>query len=181
MDLCNANAAFKIVRHADLKRVDNQRRIYSLCPTCGTGVVVPQRVFHTEPPFSHSTSTFAKCILCGQGIFYEDAEIDGEKLVSPIPLTFDETMTFLDKMLVEEDRATLQSSQNPDGIALQYHPTLGQHLRNIWGLWQGSPLARHFKEVHRIEHPDDMSGLILRRYARAKLLTRYQMILAEDD
>lgn len=45
-------------------------------------------------------------------------------------------------------------------VAVAHH-SLGRHLRNEWGLWKDSILLTYFKELG-LQHPDDMSGLILR-------------------
>lgn len=107
----------------------------------------------------------------------------GEKLVIPIPRTLEETVPALDKMLNAEDRASLQTGDREKRyrVATQLHHSLGQHLRNEWGLWTHSPLARHFREVHGIEHPDDMSGKILDHYAEATIPTRYQRLVRDED
>ena len=38
--------------------------------------------------------------------------------------------------------------------------TRGRCLRNAWGLWGGSPLAKFFN-TRGVHHPDDMSGIIM--------------------
>lgn len=38
-------------------------------------------------------------------------------------------------------------------------------MRNNWGLWSGSRLAKYFNEMG-IFHPDDMSGIILTSFHR---------------
>lgn len=48
---------------------------------------------------------------------------------------------------------------------INLHMGLGMWLRNNWGLWSGSRLAKWFNE-RRIWHPDDMSGIILYSYSR---------------
>jgi hypothetical protein len=40
---------------------------------------------------------------------------------------------------------------------------LGMYLRNYWGLWSGSRLAQHFVDME-VNHPDDMSAIILDSY-----------------
>lgn len=45
------------------------------------------------------------------------------------------------------------------------HLGLGMGLRNGWGLWGGSRLAKYFNGMG-IFHPDDMSGIILESYVR---------------
>lgn len=46
-----------------------------------------------------------------------------------------------------------------------YHFGLGMHIRNEWGLWQGSKLAQWFN-TQGIHHADDMSGIILNSFWR---------------
>jgi hypothetical protein len=41
----------------------------------------------------------------------------------------------------------------------QYHFGGGMGIRNGWGLWADSDLAKHFKALG-VWHPDDMSGII---------------------
>ena len=43
------------------------------------------------------------------------------------------------------------------------HFGLGMGIRNTWGLWGDSRLAKYFKK-HGIKHPDNMSGIILDAY-----------------
>lgn len=45
------------------------------------------------------------------------------------------------------------------------HFSMGMSLRNTWGLWKGSTLAKHFNEMG-IYHADDMSGIILTSFHR---------------
>ena len=47
----------------------------------------------------------------------------------------------------------------------QYHMGLGMWMRNNWGLWGGSRLAAWFN-AQGINHPDDMSGIILDSFWR---------------
>lgn len=47
------------------------------------------------------------------------------------------------------------------GLASLHH-NFGQHIRNIWQLWEpSSPLSRHYQKVHGLGHADDMSSLII--------------------
>ena len=52
-----------------------------------------------------------------------------------------------------------------EGDLWRYHMSLGMWMRNYWGLWAGSRLARYFRTVG-ILHPDDMSETILLSYWR---------------
>lgn len=45
------------------------------------------------------------------------------------------------------------------------HMGFGMWMRNNWRLWGGSRLSKHFNEIG-INHPDDMSGIILISYHR---------------
>lgn len=45
--------------------------------------------------------------------------------------------------------------------AVAAHHGFGTALRNEWGLWHDSTLAKHFKTRFGLGHADDMSGLIL--------------------
>lgn len=38
----------------------------------------------------------------------------------------------------------------------------GRRMRNAWGLWTGSELARNLHDLFGLTHADDMSGLLLR-------------------
>lgn len=98
-----------------------------------------------------------------------------------IPKTLDETVPALDALLSFDDRASIQGAGNVNDIIASLHHSLGRHLRNTWGLWQGSDLALHLTEHYGIEHPDDMSHLIIENYARAWLKTRAQRLLEDTD
>jgi hypothetical protein len=80
-----------------------------------------------------------------------------------IPSDLDDAMTQLDRILRSEDLDTMRTGTEDD--MAQYHFGLGMWLRNNWGLWAGSRLARWFNE-RRIRHPDAMSGIILDSYWR---------------
>ena len=49
--------------------------------------------------------------------------------------------------------------------AADMHIGLGLRIRNEWGLWSGSRLAVYFRNLG-INHPDDMSGIVLESYVR---------------
>ena len=48
----------------------------------------------------------------------------------------------------------------PEDSIWKYHHTVGLWIRNEWGLWAGSRLARYFRRLG-VAHPDDMSSIIL--------------------
>ena len=80
-----------------------------------------------------------------------------------IPKTLDECFVELGKIFnkfqLEEFKAKTE-----DELAI-YHFGLGLWMRNNWGLWCGSPLAKYFNSMG-IFHADDMSGIILRSFHR---------------
>lgn len=59
----------------------------------------------------------------------------------------------------ELDIDTLRYIKKNGYISL--HHGLGTSIRNKWGLWEDSVLAKWFKNTCGIEHADDMSGIIL--------------------
>lgn len=72
------------------------------------------------------------------------------------PKTLQEAVDLLLSNFTEEDRRILKLHG-----ATMLHHGFGTALRNGWGLWTGSRLAEHFKDVYGIGHPDDMSAMIL--------------------
>jgi hypothetical protein len=75
--------------------------------------------------------------------------------VQRIPQNLDEAIVTLTAALDEKEKAEFVE-HGPN----QYHSTLGRYLRNTWGLWHGSVLAKWF-EALGIYHADDMSGIVL--------------------
>jgi hypothetical protein len=57
--------------------------------------------------------------------------------------------------LSERDRQYIKTN----GLSLAHHG-FGMAMRNEWGLWRDSELARHFRTVYGLGHADDMSGMI---------------------
>jgi hypothetical protein len=78
------------------------------------------------------------------------------------PQTIREAVYFLKKLrekhllFITKDFNALTENQ----FTGRAHHGLGQQIRNDWGLWQDSDLAKNFKEMG-IHHADDMSGIIL--------------------
>jgi hypothetical protein len=83
----------------------------------------------------------------------------------PVPTTLEECFAALDEMLGDEDKAFIDQAEDPKRM-IAFHHSLGQHLRNEWGLWSNSELKNHFQTRQAVVHPDDMSGLILEEYWR---------------
>lgn len=72
---------------------------------------------------------------------------------------FDELKKMLHPVLLKEIKEG--SERDMSG----YHMGLGMWMRNNWGLWGGSRLAKYFNGIG-IFHPDDMSGIILDSFWR---------------
>lgn len=82
------------------------------------------------------------------------------------PTTLKEAIQAIDDLLSEEDRKVFTGADDPRQLAYSVHHTLGQHLRNEFGLWHDSELAKHLREEHHIDHADDMSHYIIEAYIR---------------
>jgi hypothetical protein len=72
----------------------------------------------------------------------------------------------------EAIRALMQKLSIEDQVAITHmtedevgslHHSLGQWIRNNWGLWAGGPLLDHMKSLGFI-HADDMSSSIIREF-----------------
>ena len=79
-----------------------------------------------------------------------------------IPRNLEECFIELNKILKPKDIETFKNLKDRDETAL-YHHGLGTSLRNRWRLWTGSRLKQYFI-TKGIQHPDNMSGLILSFY-----------------
>ena len=79
-----------------------------------------------------------------------------------VPKDLAECFSVLKKRLRPEDIAKFKAG-SVAGTG-RYHFGLGMWMRNEWGLWGGSRLAKYFRknsERTGVRHPDDISGLIL--------------------
>lgn len=74
------------------------------------------------------------------------------------PKTIEEAIKALDKELSDEDKTFLLENG-----ALSVHHSLGQWIRNTWGLWENSELKKFLLE-QGFSHPDDMSNFIIEEY-----------------
>jgi hypothetical protein len=93
-----------------------------------------------------------------------------------IPKDLQDALRELDHMLPAEAKDKMKISYEQEGFG--YHFGLGMWLRNNWGLWHGSRLAKHFNKLG-VKHPDDISGIILDcywRYLNGKPLDTEQLI-----
>jgi len=79
-----------------------------------------------------------------------------------IPKNLEECFLELNKILKPKDIETIKNLKSKDDLSL-YHFGLGMWLRNNWGLWGGSRLQQYFFKKG-IDHPDNISGIILSYY-----------------
>jgi len=80
-----------------------------------------------------------------------------------IPENLEDCFKELDKMLHPEIVKEMRSGTENDMI--NYHFGLGMWLRNNWGLWSESRLAKYFNDFG-VYHSDNISGIILDSYWR---------------
>jgi hypothetical protein len=85
-----------------------------------------------------------------------------ERMRSNAPTTLAEAHAALERMLSPEELAKIDAMPSEDGM-IMYRMSLGLTIRNGWGLWAGSPLAKHMEELGFVV-PDDMSGVILETF-----------------
>jgi hypothetical protein len=104
--------------------------------------------------------TFSACAAVSQP---EASSTVGKEDESYIPKDLDDCFVQMKKLLKPEDVEKMKSGTEDDMI--QYHFGLGMWIRNNWGLWGGSRLAKWFNG-QGIYHPDDMSGIILDSFWR---------------
>jgi len=80
-----------------------------------------------------------------------------------IPNNLEECFAELEKQF-GEDMVTAFREEKEEDLP-KYHFGTGMGIRNGWGLWAGSQLAKYFEEMG-IFHPDDMSAIILTSFHR---------------
>lgn len=77
------------------------------------------------------------------------------------PKTLEEAVAWLERELDPGDLRTFRSA--PERDLARFHHNLGRGIRNRLNLWDDPkpPLWHHFVDELKIDHPDDMSGLIM--------------------
>jgi hypothetical protein len=111
---------------------------------------------------SSSSNPRAACPVTEPSLSVFDA-FDGASAATRVPADFGAALSELDRVLTEQQRQALFCIRRYPAGAL--HGTLARWLRNEWGLYAGSPLARDMIARGFI-HPDDMSNAIVRSYVR---------------
>jgi hypothetical protein len=92
-----------------------------------------------------------------------DKRGEGDQGKTPIyvPVNLEDAFVELKKILPPEVLKKMKEGTEQEMI--QYHRSTGMWIRNNWGLWAGSHLAKYFNGLG-IHHPDDMSGIILETF-----------------
>lgn len=84
---------------------------------------------------------------------------ESEQAAPYIPKNLDDAHAQLLQTLSVDDLARIKAMKSEDQMA-EHNFDLGMGLRNTWGLWSGSRLAKYFNQLG-VYHPDDMSSIIL--------------------
>jgi len=80
-----------------------------------------------------------------------------------IPRNLRESFAQLDRLLPDTIKQRLRHPNPSYGLG-DFHMGLGLWMRNNWQLWGGSRLQQYLKSLG-VEHPDNMSGVILATYS----------------
>jgi hypothetical protein len=84
--------------------------------------------------------------------------------VKSVPTHFEACLLQLDSLTSPQMKEWIVCL--PDGeFSANVHMSLGQYLRNNWGLWADSELSRNLYRMG-ILHPDDMTAIIFDSYQR---------------
>jgi hypothetical protein len=143
---------------------------------CQPGFVLPapslkpsvrQPITSLQSPTDHSPgarSTFVAVVVLLAvtallGCATVEPRSEGCEELPPTPSSLRDAIRALEAWLPPADLATFKQTPESEATA-SAHFGFGMGLRNCWGLWHGSRLARHFNGLG-IYHPDDMSGIIL--------------------
>jgi hypothetical protein len=94
--------------------------------------------------------------LHGQGLSRKDLKYK--------PKNLDEAIEQLDKIIDAKDKEEIKHLTEDD-FSIGQHFALAMWIRNEWGLWKEKELF-HFFDSLGVDHPDNMSGIILRCYHR---------------
>jgi Tol biopolymer transport system component len=94
---------------------------------------------------------------------HTDIKVDALGDEGYIPKDIQECMVQLDRVLSPEGIQQIKAMKEDDLAPL--HHGLGMKIRNGWGFWAGSDLARYFLQ-HGLQQPEAMSSVILHCYWR---------------
>jgi len=87
--------------------------------------------------------------------------------INEIPTNLEDTYNIIDKLEIEGKKYWLSNNQE-DSISMS-HMGLGMWIRNNFKLWEDdSELKKWFIDNYFIDHPDDISSIILLYYHQKK-------------
>jgi len=94
------------------------------------------------------------------------AQVDCEKYPDKyIPTDLDDALNYLDCKWSDSDKEGFKNKPEADAV-VELHFGTGMGIRNSWGLWKGdSGISKYFRDLG-INHPDDMSDIILTSFHR---------------
>ncbi len=98
-------------------------------------------------------------VLAGTGAIAGETPAD-----SGVPASLEESFEALSQKLSPDDLETFRN-KSEDALG-EYHFGLGRWMRNEWGLWSGSSKLSEYFQAQGIDHPDDMSAIILTSFHR---------------
>lgn len=107
---------------------------------------------------------FCVCIIfcgCSQSDNTEEIEIANNSNEEDIPVNLNEAYKLLDESLSDEDIAYIKDCTDEDLVMM--HFSLGLWIRNNWVYLSSNKIAQEFI-TRGINHPDDISGLIIKGY-----------------
>lgn len=81
-----------------------------------------------------------------------------------IPTDLEDCLNQMDGFFNDSTKNEFKS-KSEDTFTGSHHFGLGTWMRNNWQLWYGSRLSKYFNNLG-IDHPDDMSAIILTSYHR---------------
>lgn len=81
-----------------------------------------------------------------------------------VPVDLEDCFVQINSFWADSVREKVKNREEEDFV-VNAHFGFGMWIRNNWGLWRKSRLAKYFNELG-IFHPDDMSGIILTSYHR---------------
>lgn len=120
-------------------------------------------IMKTSPVFAVALLVCAGCAKTENASPGPSGQATVEVDEAYIPKDLADCFVQLKKLLKPEEVERMRSGTEDD--MNRYHFGLGMWIRNNWGLWGGSPLAKWFN-ARGIKHPDDMSGIILDSFWR---------------
>ena len=94
------------------------------------------------------------------------AQIDcGKYPEKYVPVDLDDALNYLDCRWSESDKDGFKNKPENDAVS-DLHMGTGMGIRNSWGLWKGdSKIAKYFRDLG-VNHPDDISSIILTSFHR---------------